>query len=143
MMPGSSCFIRVYYDLGSKRVFLVELYGLDDDDDDTGCSVSTIGYNGMINATCVCNSEDNCNSLSFLMIELEKMAYMSGKEKQTKAILRAIRKQLALPGNNDFLRQDRTVTYVVVVSICLLLLSSFAHIASIGPIFFVKKGKTQ
>ncbi|CAJ0605068.1 unnamed protein product [Cylicocyclus nassatus] len=141
-MPASTCYARVHFDLDSRRVFLVELYGLEDDED-PGCRISTKGYNGMINATCICNAYDNCNSPHFLHVSLVQLMEMQGKAKQASAIVNAIRKQLQIPINRDFVRQSRSGLYVIAAFICFLLLSSFAHVASIGPMFFIKKAKSQ
>ncbi|KAK6739326.1 hypothetical protein RB195_021017 [Necator americanus] len=106
--------------------------------DDPGCEVDLLGKNGIITATYSCNSEDFCNTVFNMMVDLEKISYVQEKQLQATAILRAIRRAQAEPVNRDFQRQKRTPLYIVAVLMTSLMVSSFAHFASIGPSFFAK-----
>ncbi|KAL6736415.1 hypothetical protein Aduo_006771 [Ancylostoma duodenale] len=136
------CFVKVHFDLMSRRVFLVELYGLDVDEDPR-FEMDPFGDNGILKATYSCNSHDNCNTVFLMMIELEKQAYKDEKRQQANAILRALRKAQADPVNRDFLRQSRTALYIAAAVMGLLIISSFAHFASIGPSFFTRSPRKR
>ncbi|EYB96417.1 hypothetical protein Y032_0150g2741 [Ancylostoma ceylanicum] len=136
-VEAQTCFAKAHYDLGSRRIFLVELYGLNVEEE-PGCELGVHGDDGVVKATVTCNSHDNCNTVFLMAIELEKQAFKEDKRLSANAILRALRKAQASAVNRDYLRQSRTSLYIAATIMGLLIISSFAHFASIGPSFFTR-----